>query len=56
MAWLPLTQVQSLLLRKLKQPIVVRLVISVHGQDGLAAVLHVVVVKLFELDFTNVMA
>ena len=56
MSWLPLTPVQSQLLKKLKQLIVVRLVISVLGQDDLAAVLHVVVVKLFELDFTNVMA
>ena len=56
MVWLLLTQVQSQLLRKLKQLIVVRLVISVHGQDGLVAVLHVVVVKLIAAEFTAVLA
>ena len=53
MSWLPLTPVQSQLLKKLKQLIVVRLVISVLGKNGL--VLHLVV-KLFKLDFTNVLA
>jgi len=49
------TLVLSKLSKKLKQLIAVKLVSSVHGQDGLVAVLLAVVVKHLEPDIINVL-
>ena len=53
---LPLTLVPLKLSKKLKQLIAVKLVNLVHGQDGRVAVHLVVVAKLSEPDFINVLA